>query len=32
MNGYRMALIITGGFLAGLLIGEAMARRAERDS
>ena len=32
MNGYRIALIIAGGFLVGLLIGEAAARRAGRDS
>jgi len=31
MNGYRMALIIAGGFLVGLLIGEAVARRAGWD-
>ncbi len=31
MNGYRMALIIAGGFVVGLLIGEAVARRAGQD-
>jgi hypothetical protein len=31
MNGYRMALIIAGGSIAGLVIGEAVARRAGRD-
>ena len=31
MNGYRMALIIAGGVIAGLLIGEAVASRAGQD-
>jgi len=31
VNGKRMALIVTGGFIVGLLIGEAVARRAGRD-
>jgi hypothetical protein len=27
VNSHRMALIIAGGFIAGLLIGEAVARK-----
>jgi hypothetical protein len=32
MHGYHMTLIIAGGFIAGLLIGEAVATRGGRDS
>jgi hypothetical protein len=31
MHGYRMTLTIAGGFIVGLLIGEAAPRRAGRD-